>query len=191
MAKATSDQKGLELLPIHTCPFVEWYQFKRCEIKTCKNYTSVTESRCLDIDRVKPSGSKFISDAELHLFKFDGTGVTTRLVSLKRKKAVDRVKSIIILYKYIEFIRTKYESQGENSPLVMGRYAQAAQKTDPLKIRKLNWKNWMWHYLVDPDVHAEFLEQHGGECKEFKIEQLLRLTNIKYTKLLKEIEEAK
>jgi hypothetical protein len=178
----------LKHLPIRTCPYVEDYKFKLCEITTCKNYSIVTNCHCLSIDRVSTTGIKVISDAELNLFKFSEKKVTTRLISMRRKQAIERVKCMLILKRYLDFVIEKYELQGENSPFIKGRYIQSAQTRYPLSTRKLRFKNWMWHYIVDPVVLEEFKEQHkGGECKEFKIEQMLNVTSLKYERLLKEI----
>ncbi len=179
-----------DVLPAHTCPYNDWYRFKICGIITCKNYTPITPCHCLDIDRVKTTGTKFISDAELRMYKFPKKKITTRFVSLRRKKAIERAKYLIVLKQYIDFIKKKYEQQGECSPFVNGRYAQKAQTVYPLNVKILQFKNWMWHYLTDEDVHEEFLEQYSGECKTFKIEQLLATTTIKYNKILKDIKQS-
>jgi len=181
-----------EGLPVQTCPYVEGYKFKKCEIRTCKNYSQVTPCQCLEIDRVKTNGNKVISDAELHLFKCGSKGVTTRGVALNRKRAIERAKYLIILHKYLEFITGRYEVQGEDSPFIKGKRVQRAQTIYPLGIKRLKFKNWQWHYVVDPVVLEEFLETFpGGECQEIKIEQLLSTTPLKYNKLLKEIKEAR
>lgn len=147
----------LSHLPTRTCPIVEDYLFKLCDIRTCKNFSEVTDCRCLALDRVSTTGAKIISDAELNLFKFSSKKVSTRLISMKRKQAVDRVKCLLILKKYIDFIIDRYEQQGEDSPFIKGRYIQRAQTLYPLSTRKLRWKNWMWHYLTDSVVHEEFV----------------------------------
>jgi hypothetical protein len=182
---------ALEHLPTRVCPFVPEYEFKLCEIKTCKNHSPITDCFCLAIDRVSTTGVKVISDAEITLFKFSDEKVTTRLVSMRRKEAVERVKCMLILKRYIDFIIEKYEVQGEDSHFVSGKYIQKMQTVYPLSTRRLNFKNWIWHYMCDEDVHNEFIQkQNGGECKEFKIEQLLRTTSLKYEKLTHEIKES-
>jgi hypothetical protein len=179
-------------LPVHTCVFVPEYKFKVCEITTCKNYSAVTPCCCLAIDRAKTQGTKFISDAELHLFKYSAKKVTTRFVAMKRKKAVDRVKNILILKKLIDYIRDMYEAQGESSPFIKGKYAQKAQTIYPLYIEKLGFKNWMFHYLIDEEVQKEFIESNtGGECKKLEINKILNLSDFVYNKILKEIAESK
>lgn len=179
-------------LPTRVCPIVERYKFKLCDIRTCKNWSDVTECKCLAIDRVGTSGIKIISDAEINLLKFGKKDVTTRSVAMKRKIAIDRVKCMLILKKYLDFIIDKYEKQGEDSSFISGKYVQLAQTVYPLSTKRLNFKNWIWHFLVDDDVYKEFIDkQQGGECTEFKIEQLLSMTSLRYKKVLKEITESK
>lgn len=184
--------ENIEDMPIRTCIYVSEYKFKVCEITTCKNYSAVTPSSCLAIDRAKTQGTKFISDAELHLFKYSAKKVTTRFVAMRRKKAVDRVKNILILKKFIDYIRETYEDQGESSPFIKGKYAQKAQTVYPLYIEKLGFKNWMFHYLIDNEVQKEFIESNkGGECKRLEVNKILNLSDFVYNKILKEIAESK
>jgi hypothetical protein len=177
---------------VKICPYVETYKFNVCGITTCKNHTIKTESNCLELDRVKSIGNKIISDSELNLYKFTSKKVSTRLVSMKRKEAVDRVKCLLILRELLEYIIKNYGDEEETLPLVTGKYIRLKQTTYPLKIRKLRFKNWMWYRITDPEVYQNFIKhQPGGDCKNYSVEQLLHITELKYTKLLKEIEESK
>jgi hypothetical protein len=172
-------------LKVNTCVYVPQFKFHTCTIKTCKNYTDVTATHCLAIDRVQPLGNKIISDAELHMFKFNADGVTSRLVSLKRKKAIYRVKAILILNQFIEFIKSNYKSNGL---AFNGKSVEKAELSYPLKIRKLKFQNWMWEYLVDQKVYAKFTKQKEGECGLFKIYMLLNLTALKFKTLISQIQ---
>lgn len=170
---------------VNTCVYVPQFKFKTCTIRTCKNYTEVTSCKCLAIDRAQPVGNKAISDSELHLFKFGSDGVTGRLVSIKRKKAVFRVKAILILYSYIEYIKNNYKPSGK---VFQGKAIDKAEISYPLKIRKLEFQNWMWEYLVDAKVYAKFTGKKEGECSTFKVNMLINMTALKFKNLLAQIQ---
>ena len=186
--KLISKMEDLSKLPVQTCPYVNWFKFKKCEIRTCKNYNTITPCQCLEIDRVKPVGTKVISDAELHLFKYGKSAVSTRLISMRRKKSVDHAKSILILRQFLLFIQEKYEHQGKLSKVVVGKNSLKSQSEYPLNIKILGFQNWMWAYVTDADVHNEFLEkQEGGDCFNVAVEDMLDLTKLKYNRILNEI----
>lgn len=174
--------------PIKACVYIPQYMFRACTIKTCKNYTAITSSRCLAIDRVQPIGNKIISDSELHLFKFSEAGVTSRLISIKRKKAVFRVKAILVLYSYLQYIKEHYKPTGE---LFRGKHIEKAEVSYPLKVRKLGFRNWMWRFMVDPEVYAKFTKKKEGECSTFKVHMLLDVTAMKFENLLAQIPTAR
>lgn len=149
-------------------------------MKTCKNFTEATTSKCLAIDRVKPEGAKPISDAELNLYKMRDAQISTRLVQVKRKKAVDRVKHMLALKRFVDFI-------AENK-IGGGRFDYEelieAENEYPLKVGRLGWRNWMWEYLLDADVWNEFLTQNAGECATYSVAQLLALSSTEYELLV-------
>lgn len=183
------DRRTIPILPerkIHSCVYVDGYRFYECVVKTCKNYTDVTRTHCLAIDRVQPIGNKIISDAELHLYKFSDAKVSTRLVSIKRKKAVTRVKAILILNALIEFIRENYKP-GDKA--YSGKMVEKLELDYPLRIRKLQFYNWMWPYLTSKKVYKKFVKKKGGECATFKVHMLLNLTRMKYETLIKQLKE--
>ena len=172
----------LEGLPVNTCVYVTQYRFKTCSVTTCKNYTLATKSKCLAVDRVQPLGNKIISDSELHLFKFGEECVTTRLVAIKRKKAVSRVKAILILHSFIEFIKSK--NNVINKTVYKGRLVEKAEIGYPLRITKLGFKNWMWPYLVNQKLYEKFTGKKEGECSAFKLHTLVDMTALKFNNLL-------
>lgn len=174
----------VESVPQHKgqCPYVDWYKFNVCAITSCKNYTEETERRCIALDRVRPEGTKVISDAEIHLYKLNNKGLGGRIVQIKRKKAVDRVKCILILHKFISFLRLNKEEGGVfNTPLI-----QELETLYPLKIRKLGFKNWMWEYLLDAKTWEEFLKDADGDCREYTVQQLLACKPLKFERLVTE-----
>lgn len=174
--------------PIHTCIYVEQFQFRQCTIKTCKNYTPITTSKCLAIDRVQPVGNKIISDAELHLYKYSSEKVSTRLISLKRKKAITRVKAILILHSLLEYIRENYKPKGR---VWDGSTMMKAESEYPLKVRRLQFKNWMWPYLVSKKVWNKFATKKGGECAAFKPHMLLNLDRESFDSLIAQFKQLK
>lgn len=173
--------------PIHTCIYVENFQFHECTIRTCKNFTDVTRTKCLAIDRVQPVGNKIISDAELHLYKFSQEKVSTRLISIKRKKAITRVKAILILHSFIEYIRENHKPKGVR--VYGGKLVERLEMDYPLKVRKLQFYNWMWPYLTSKKVWRKFALKKGGECAVFKVYMLLNLTRMKYDSLITQLKE--
>lgn len=171
---------------IHQCLYVEWYKFKQCNIKTCKNFSSVVPTHCLAIDRTIPQGNKLISDVELHRYKYPDEGITTRLVSMKRKYAVERVKSVLVLSEYIDYIRIKYtDSKKTNCKYVYKR----VRNKFPLKLKKLNFKQWMTYWLFNQREYEVFLKAKGGECTEFPLYKVLNLTELKFKKYVQLIEK--
>lgn len=184
LQKAKSRVKSVEYdeSDVHTCPYVPWYQFLRCRIATCKNYNTLTPCRCLGIDRVKPEGTKIISDAEIHLYKFKGTGISTKVVQLKRKRATLRVKAILTLREFIQYIKDTYKGGAVwSTPSI-----RSLESSYPLKLSLLQWENWMWEYLLDETVWKEFLGRQDGECRDLNLHNLLAVSLSKYEKLLRE-----
>lgn len=162
------------------CMYVEWYKFNRCDIRTCKNYSDVTPTRCLGIDRVQPSGTKIISDAELHMYKFSSDKVSTRLVSLKRKKAMNRIKVILVLNEYLNFIRTTHKPENR---VYQNEYTTRLEKQFPLKVKRLKFESWMWPHLVDVNNFKKFSLGLDGESKEIELHELLGTTLMKFKML--------
>lgn len=170
---------------VATCPLVGWYQFHSCTIKTCKNYTSETAHKCLELDRKKPVSTKTFSDAELNLYKMRDRGVSTRLVQMHRKSAIQNVKAILILQEYIAYIAQRFSPGAVFTKVELLRL----EKEYPLKIKRLAWSNWMWEYALDEKVWSEFTEKKGGECKEFSIHQLLAIKLARFEKVLHELNQ--
>ena len=165
---------------IINCPIVPWYRMRFCEIKTCKNFTCETKHHCLELDRKKPEGTKQFSDAELNLYKFKERKISTRLVQMYRKNAVQDVKAILILHKFIMWIDENFQ------PRTVVRLAEFAklERSHPLRIKRLGWKSWMWRYLLNEEVWNRFVQLMGGECATFSVHQLLGIKLDRYTDLI-------
>lgn len=175
--------KTVKLIPIvlddsqaYRCPYQSWYRFTSCTISSCKNYTEKTKSHCLGIDRKAPIGNKVISDAEIHLFKFPEGEMSTRNVSLKRKRAVTRVKCIIALHGYLQYLRNEHEGTREEGKEYRAPDIGVAESRYPLKIQRLRFKNWMWRLLLNEKEYASFVRSGGGgECRELELHEILSM----------------
>lgn len=179
----------LESAQPKVCPYNRWYRFHECCIATCKNYTERTEHHCLAVDRVQPTGTKIISDAELHYYKFHSDGISTKYVSIKRKEATERVVAILTLRAFIEYIGTNYKP-GPAGGLHGNKILLKRESVYPLRIAKLQFKPWMWPYIADPKVFKKFKQGKSGTILDVALCELLDVTPNKMeslTKLTKEI----
>ena len=110
-----------------------------------------------------------ISDAEINLYRLDSKE-NTRHVQVRRKRAIRKVKSILILREFVEFIRTNHTEGG----VWTGTNVHKLEASYPLRLTKLGWKNWMWEYFLDAEVWDKFCSTtKGGECSEFGLHTLL------------------
>ena len=170
------------------CPIVPWYKFHTCDIRTCKSHTTETQHCCLELDRRKPEGTKQFSDAELNLYKFRQRKISTRLVQIHRKNAIQAVKAILILYKFIEWLQENFEPGARFNHKDM----RQLEREFPLKIKRLGWKNWMWEYLLDAQVWSRFASKaEGGECNVFEVHHLLGIKLERYESLLQHFQQPK
>lgn len=161
----------------NTCPYIGWYRFQKCTISTCKNFSTKTKSSCLAIDREAPIGNKVISDAEIHLYKYPDADVSTRLVSMRRKKAVTKVKCMLALNGYLAHLRIKYSMTSEAMQEYRAPEIGVAESSYPLRVPQLQFKNWMWHVLLSAKEYAAFTNIGDGECSEFELHDLLSLSS--------------
>jgi hypothetical protein len=175
------------VLKVVRCPLVDWYELTQCQITTCKNHTNETEHCCLEIDRKKPEGTKQFSDAELNLYKFKGRKISTRLVQIHRKNAVQSVKSILVLRKFIEWIADSYKPGAKfNNPDM-----KQIERSYPLRIKRLGWKNWMWEYVLDDQAWTKFSSKTEGECSSFEVYNLLGIKLGRYEELVQQFKQPK
>lgn len=173
------------------CVYNRWYKFHKCCITTCKNYTERTAHHCLAVDRVQPTGTKIISDSELHYYKFHADGISTKYVSIKRKEATERVVAILTLRSFIEYIDTNYRQKQQRLSLTTSNPSLLKREgLYPLRIAKLQFKPWMWQYIADPKVFKKFKQGKSGAILDVALCELLDVTPNKMeslTKLTKEI----
>lgn len=172
---------------VSTCPNVEWFKFVTCTISSCKNYTEETKRKCLALDRVRPSGAKFISDHELHLYKLRAQNISSRSVQVKRMKATNRIRAILVMKKYIEFI--KHHNALKEKGVFTLPLIQLAEKKTWLRSKKLGWQNWMWEYFLDASTWEKFQRKHkhdlfnDAEQNPIELHNLLGMKRLNFDKL--------
>lgn len=158
------------------CPIVNWYEFYHCEIKTCKYYSKRLKSRCMKIERKETDGQKNISDAELHFYKFSESDLI-KTASSTRKQAVSRVRSMLILYKFVEYIRENFKSPFENQRCHYSETFLNAIDIYPLNVEELKIKTWMLFYIFDESVYHRFINSNkSGDVKAFNHEAALSMS---------------
>lgn len=171
---------------VNTCIYVDWYKFHVCGITTCKNHNTITKSNCLAIDRVQPSGNtKIITDAELHFYKFSKEKISTRLVSLKRKKALTRIKILLTAKKYIEYINQNFSSSQKKEQT--SEIASKFLRKFPLRVKRIKFEPWMWQIYIDEKVFQKFSESLDGEASEIKLHDVVGTTIMKLAALRNQI----
>lgn len=171
---------------VHQCAFVPWFQFKQCQVTTCKNHTTALESGCIAVGRVVPEGTKVISDEEIKFFKFHSKKISTRLVSTKRKEATDRVRAVLVLREFIKYIVLNHHVPGEQ-PVFTYSILKNREKRYPLKIKQLGFENWMWEHILDEATFAAFKRSRGGECSSLRLQDLLALDDAKWSQFQKKL----
>ena len=161
----------------NTCPLQQSYKFDGlCEVKTCKNHSmSLKPSGCIAIERVDPDGKKMISDVEIHALKFQGHDVSTRLVSLRRKEAVDNVMSVIVLDRFFTHLKEKTSAAKLNS--IGGGDLAKLEKEFPLNVKTLGVHRWMWHYILDGTFDNYLQKQTADSNSPWSV---LSTTRIQY-----------
>lgn len=150
-----------KVIPINSCVYNDNYKFAKCGVVRCKNYNTVTPTNCLALDRVRPDGSKVISDDEIRLYKFTGVKISTRTVSTMRKRYVARVLNMLALAEFIKYIRTnkKKPASEESIPSALCRKIEVRY---PLKHVELEFESWMWKHLMDESLWKAFNMYKGS-----------------------------
>ena len=137
------------------CPLVDWYKFKdKCQIKTCKYYTSRYKSGCLGIEHKFASGEKVITDSEILYYKFPGEKMTARGVATLRKKTLQQVKFTVVLSSFIEYLE---DNVSDNDFIYIPGTSKTIDKAlarSALRFKQLGYKQWMLPYLT----HSQYWE---------------------------------
>lgn len=162
------------------CPLEDSYRFrKQCAIKTCKNFSPFTPSRCLGLDTKFASDDKTISDGELLHYKFNDKEFSIKEVAQIRKKSVEKVKLILSLYRLINHIR-EHENPFDSFHYEPGssEIIDTVLKLKPLRIKLLGFKPWMFKYILD----EKYVESVTGP--KFKVRSALGLKTKEYSNLV-------
>jgi len=170
-------------IKIKQCPLNENYLFKtRCRINTCKFFSPTTANRCLGMDIVFSAEDKPVSDAELLYYKFHDREMTVKDVARVRKKAIDRVKSLIILHRLIQTISEKCEvDQGMSYVPGRSKIVDRVLSAEPLSYPMLDFHPWMLCYLFD----EKFITTHVGH--KFKLKEALKLKTKDFSAFAKDV----
>lgn len=158
------------------CPLYEDYRFRtNCTISSCKNYSPFTPSRCLGIDTKFSSDDKTITDVELLHYKFNNKEISIKEVTAFRKRAVDRVKSVLVLYRLVSHISEK-EDFSEGTKYQYGKYPIIDElvQNKPLRVKVLGFQPWMLKFIFD----EKYVSKVVGP--KFKVRQALGLKNKEY-----------
>lgn len=136
------------------------------------------------IDRVKPEGTKPISDSELNYYKFEKSNTSTRVVQIKRKKAIRRVKSVIALRHYVQYISDRFTEGG----VFDTRTLKLVESSYPLNSPDIAWKNWMWEFFLDTEVWEDFVGRSGreGELGDIHLHNMLHIKLSRFERLIRE-----
>lgn len=147
------------------CPLVNWFKFEtKCAIKRCKYYSDMLETGCIAIERSSQQ-RKELTDVELMYYKFNNKVPISKVLAHKKIVAM-RVKHILILHKYIQYVNDLcYESLEYDSQF------DSLLKAFPLKLKKLN---------VTPHVLVGILnEKHFKDfCTKNNIDSDVKLHSI-------------
>jgi hypothetical protein len=165
------NNKEIVVKPIYDCRYIENFKFHTCCLKRCKNYSETVSSKCLAIERVESTSDKPISDAELLHYKMKSEGVQLRMVSIRRKEAVDRVKSTFILEKFIQYIDQNFEPHADFKNRAI--FEELEDKL-PLRSKMLKFEHWMWFYFT-AETYLKFSDILKGETSSYGIDNLLWL----------------
>lgn len=163
-------------MTIKQCPLKSTYLFtSACTINSCKLYTLVTDNNCLMLDNV--ISDENITDEQLLQYKFSDTDLTEKDVIALRKKAVDRVKNIVTLYRLISQV-AEHKATSPKYKLTNHAIIDKVLTSKPLSISKLGFESWMFARLVD----EKYVE---SVCvPKFKIKTALFLTQKEYVELV-------
>lgn len=133
------------------CPVESAYLFTtQCSIRSCKYHSEAVQDHCL-LRAGYVKDDKVLTDVELLKYKFPDTNLSEKEVGALRKKAVDRVKNVIMLYKCLTFIKENCNKVESFTYSETGLIAELLSRK-PLSISRLSFEPWMFVYLLDPAI---------------------------------------
>lgn len=208
-----SHQKQIDIknidLPINECPIVvpdNKYPFTfsfvgSCPSTQCQYHSEVTSRKCLVLDMKMPSNG--FTDREIHYFKIENSKTIPeeqkpqiRTVNLMRKKAQLTIKSNIVFYYYLSWIRENKEP--EDTPFVYKKgskkFLESIITEYPFVQEGVDFfEYWMLPFLFDADLYSEFCKSNEMlqiQSSDINLQSVLNLTPVKFSKthlLIKEL----
>lgn len=175
------------------CVYVSWFHFqKKCSITTCKYHSLVVPTRCIAIHHHQ-SVNKPFTDDELRYYKFPHT-TSLKMVSIKRKKAINDAKMLLALYNYLTYLEGLLPHFQENHPLP-GNWEVSLQLTTfvasfPLHLAQKKYLPFvveMLPLLLDEEIYQSYLVSVNGEAKSYTLFNLLSLTVTRLQLLAREL----
>ena len=168
---------------VKQCPLNEDYRFKsRCRVTTCKFYSPSTRNRCLGMDIRFSAEDKPVSDAELLRYKFPDKEMSVRDVTRVRKRAVEQVKSLIVLHHLIQEIGERFdESEGFEYTPGRSDAVDAVLSAEPLSLPMLDFKPWMLCFLFDEELVSSIVGP------KFRLKDALKLKTKEFSEFAKDV----
>lgn len=146
-------------IDVKQCPTVDWFLFKqKCPITTCKYHNTQTTHCCMAIDHKFPSGDRIISDSELLVYKFAGENTDVRSIAAMRKRGLTDIRFTVILYHFIEYIRSNYIKDKYKFVYYKGtnQLLDKLFARSNLRFKKLGFESWMLPLVVDDAIWTAF-----------------------------------
>ena len=159
---------------MNLCPLNNWYTFNTCKITTCKYSSSKLKTGCMRLERKNTEGYKSMSDGELFYYKFTEEEDIKKAASVRRK-AVSRVKSILVLHRFLDYIRENFEplffldEESKELTSILSMY--------PFNVKELKVEYWMLFYIFDDSVFHRFTNSNrSGDVKAFTCGSVLSMS---------------
>ncbi len=161
---------------MNRCIFVDWFHFNgKCPVRTCKFNTVRLDSGCMAKTLTATDNKKIVSDHELMYHKFSELNLAQ--VAAKRKEAILRVKKMLVLYEYIEFLKENCKLQKCDSPVL-----NELLSVFPFKLKKLSLSVEILYHVNDK-TFAKFAE--AKQLKEgFELIDVLFMTKKQWSDFL-------
>lgn len=103
-------------------------------------------------------------------------------MSIKRKKAIDRVKGILVLNEYIAHLKATVPESERIVIDIPRRIYEKLEVMFPLKVRKLEFRRWMLRHLFDVKQYKEFIadNKRSDELEEIELHDIMCMTAMKF-----------
>jgi hypothetical protein len=174
-------------MKIHVCPLrTEFKFYALCPIEDCLHYTDQTSRSCILLD-VSISDSaeyglaeKHLSIPEILLYKRDSlNSISSRTASRLKKSGIERIKMLIALYYYIEYVVGHcYHSKllGKLSK-ADSNLIQSVLSAYPLNLKLLKVDAQIVLKVIDPDYFSRFKSNFKQyDIKALELDKMLFMT---------------